>query len=68
MAFSGHNNANATSPLVALYFARKSMAKLGYKTSFDELDEEDAEIFLAIENKINKIKERETKRGARRKN
>jgi hypothetical protein len=57
---------NGASIYVAEFFARKRLAKLGYTSSFSELDQEQVEVFLAIDSKIEELKAKELKRGAKR--
>jgi len=44
------------------YFARERMAKLGYTTNFNELDEATANIFMLISSELDKEQNRQAKR------
>ena len=52
---------------LAEYNARMRMRELGFTTSFDELDDLKAKVFILIGSTIDKEREAESKRKARKK-
>lgn len=45
--------------LVAEFFARQRLAKLGFTSPFEDLSDEKIEVFLAVDAKIEEIKAKE---------
>ena len=58
--------ANRTAPLLQLYHERKCLSKLGITQDVSEISAWEAQAYVTIENKINELEQKETKRGSRR--
>lgn len=50
---------NEATPYVGEYFMRKRLAKLGFTSSFNELDSMTADVFMAIDSYIEELKAKE---------
>jgi hypothetical protein len=53
-------------PYLDEYLTRKRLAKLGFVTNFDDLDDDKAQIFTQIATEIDKHNEREMKKNGKR--
>jgi len=65
-AFAGMSINSSVWPYMDEYLVRKRMAKLGYSTSFDDLDDEKAQIFVHIAAEIEKHGDSEIKKNGKR--
>lgn len=50
---------NEAAPYVSEYFARSRLAKLGFTSDFNSLTDEQIEVFLAVDAKVEEIKAKE---------
>jgi hypothetical protein len=57
---------NESAPYIGEFFARSRLAKLGFTSSFDDLDSVTAEVFLSIDAEMEKFKADEMKRASRK--
>jgi len=57
---------NQATPYIAEFFMRQRLAKLGYMSSFDELDSVTGEVFITIDAYVEELKAQELKKSARR--
>lgn len=58
---------NRASAYIAEYFTRQRMAKLGFTSSFGELDSVSCEVFMAIDSYVEQLKSDELKKASKRK-
>lgn len=54
---------NDATPYIGEFFMRQRLARLGYTSSFDDLDSVTAEIFIAIDSYIEELKASEMKKA-----
>lgn len=57
------NYLNESAPHLQDYFARQRLAKLGFVSSFEDLEADDAEAFLLIDAEVEALKARMLKKG-----
>lgn len=62
----GSNITTSVWPYMDEFLVRKRMAKLGFVTSFDDLDDEKAQIFMQIAAEIDKQNDLEIKKHGKR--
>jgi hypothetical protein len=53
---------NQAAPYVTDYFARERLAKLGFVSSLETLNADDAEIYLCIDSEVERLRARELKK------
>ena len=58
---------NSAAPYVGEFIARSRLAKIGFTTSFDDLDSVTGEVLLTIDGEFERFKADEMKKASKRK-